>query len=411
MPQLPTGVTVAAGVDETSALVMVIAAAVAAVIVLAVSPRVAIPVVVLELLLGILIGPQGLDIAQIDPTTSLLGDLGLGMLFFFAGYEIDAERIGGAPARLASAGWLMSIALAYAIGAALEASGLVVSFLYAGSALASTALGLLLPILRDAGELRTPFGTQVLAVGTVGEVGPILLITLVLSTTHPVHEAVVLIAFVLLAVLTGVLAVRSAESGGPLVQRGLETSGQLGVRVIVVLVFGLVALAAELGLDILLGGLMAGLITRAALRGHEIAVLESKLAAVGYGFLIPFFFVVSGMRFDLDALTSDPSTALRVPLFLALFLVVRGVPALVLYRHVLGGRDRLALACLSATTLPIVVAITTLAVRDGHMRSANAAALVGAAILSALVLPLAGLALRRGRAEAIEVADAPAGGG
>ena len=152
---------------------------------------------------------------------------------------------------------------------------------------------------------------------------------------------------------------------------------------------------------------MAGLITRAALQGREIPVLESKLAAVGYGFLIPFFFVVSGMRFDLDALTSQPSTALRVPLFLALFLVVRGVPALLLYRGVLDGRDRLALACLSATTLPIVVGITTLAVRDGHMRSANAAALVGAAILSALLLPLAGLRLRLGRPVAVP-ADAGA---
>jgi Kef-type K+ transport system membrane component KefB len=375
------------------------------------------PVVVLELLLGMVVGPQVLGLAHVSPTTELFSDLGLGMLFFFAGYEIDLGRIRGRPARLAGAGWLLSVALAYAIGGVLEASGLVVSFLYAGSALASTALGLLIPILRDARELRTPFGTQVLAVGTVGEVGPILLITLVLSTTHPAHEAVLLIAFVLLAVATGLLAVRSAASGWPLVQRGLETSGQLGVRIIVVLVFGLVALAAELGLDILLGGLVAGLITRAALEGREITVLESKLAAVGYGFLIPFFFVVSGMRFDLEALTSEPSAALRVPLFLALFLVVRGVPALLLYRGVLDGRDRLALACLSATTLPIVVGITTLAVREGHMRSANAAALVGAAILSALLLPLAGLRLRGGRgapatagAGATAAAGAPAGG-
>jgi Kef-type K+ transport system membrane component KefB len=369
------------------------------------------PVVVLELLLGIVVGPQVLGLAHVSPTTELFSDLGLGMLFFFAGYEIDLARIRGRPARLAGAGWVLSIALAYAIGGVLEASGLVVSFLYAGSALASTALGLLIPILRDARELRTPFGTQVLAAGTVGEVGPILLITLVLSTTHPAHEAVLLIAFVLLAVATGLLAVRSAASGWPLVQRGLETSGQLGVRIIVVLVFGLVALAAELGLDILLGGLVAGLITRAALEGREITVLESKLSAVGYGFLIPFFFVVSGMRFDLEALTSEPSTALRVPLFLALFFVVRGVPALLLYRGVLDGRDRLALACFSATTLPIVVGITTLAVREGHMRSANAAALVGAAIVSALLLPLAGLRLRGGRAAATAGAGAAAGAG
>ncbi|HSD22803.1 MAG TPA: cation:proton antiporter, partial [Solirubrobacterales bacterium] len=142
----------AAGVDETSALVIVIAAAVAGVIVLALSPRLTIPVVVVELLLGIVIGPQGFDIAALDPTTSLLGDLGLGMLFFFAGYEIDFERIKGRPLELAAAGWALSLALAYGIGGALAAAGIILSFLYTGSAMATTAIGTLIPILSDAGE-------------------------------------------------------------------------------------------------------------------------------------------------------------------------------------------------------------------------------------------------------------------
>src|SRR5262245_1184892 len=397
MAHMSLGTTgVAAGVDETSALVIVIAAAFAGVIVLALSPRLTIPVVVVELFLGIVIGPQGFDIARLDPTTSLLGDLGLGMLFFFAGYEIDFDRIKGRPLELAAAGWAVSLALAYGIGGVLAAAGIILSFLYTGSAMATTAIGTLIPILGDAGELRTRFGTYLLGAGAIGEFGPILLVTLILSTGHPLHEAVILVLFIALAVITGILAVRSAWRGWPLVERTFETSSQLAVRLAVVLVFALVALAAQLGLDLLLGGFVAGMITRIALRGREVTVFDSKLNAVGYGLLIPFFFVTSGMAFDLDALTSSVGALLKVPLFVTLFLVVRGVPALLLYRSELDLRDRYALAVYSATQLPLVVAITTLAVQEGHMRGSTAAGLVGAAIISTLVCPLAGARIRRG---------------
>jgi Kef-type K+ transport system membrane component KefB len=137
------------------------------------------------------------------------------------------------------------------------------------------------------------------------------------------------------------------------------------------------------------------MITRVALRGREVAVFDSKLTAVGYGLLIPFFFVTSGMNFDLSALTSSASGMLKLPLFLALFLVVRGTPALLLYRGALAARERLALAFFSATELPLVVAITTVATETGHMKSSTAAGLVGAAIISALIYPLIGLRLRR----------------
>ena len=395
MIQMPLG-TVAAGVDETSALVIVMAAALAGILVLALSPKVTIPVVVLELVLGIIIGPQGFDIARLDPTTSLLGNLGLGMLFFFAGYEIDFQRIKGRPLELAAAGWALSLALAYGIGGALAAAGIILSFLYTGSAMATTAIGTLIPILSDAGEMRTRFGTYLLGAGAIGEFGPILLVTLILSTGHPLHEAVILILFVVLAVLTGILAVRSAWMGWPLVEKTFETSSQLAVRLAVVLVFALVALAAQLGLDLLLGGFVAGMITRIALRGREVTVFDSKLNAVGYGLLIPFFFITSGMSFDLDALTASAGALLKVPLFVALFLVVRGIPALLLYRSELALRDRFALAIYSATELPLVVAITTLAIEAGHMETSTAAGLVGAAIISTLIFPLIGARIRRG---------------
>ena len=360
------------------------------------------PVVVVEILLGILVGPDVLDIADGDSFIKFFSNLGLGMLFFFAGYEIDFERISGSPLRLGAFGWALSVGLAYGIGGVLEAAGIVISLLYTGSAMATTAIGTLIPILRDTGELRTPFGTNLLGAGAMGEFGPILLITLVLSTSHPIEEALILAAFIVLAIAIALASVRLASPGWRVLERTLESSSQLAVRIAVVLVFGLVAIAGSLGLDILLGGFVAGLITRVALKGQEVEVFESKLTAVGFGFLIPFFFVTSGLTFDLDALLSSSSALLKLPLFLGLFLLVRGLPALLLYRGAMAMRERLALGFFCATELPLVVAITTIAVDGGHMKSTTSAALVGAAILSTLVYPQVGLALRRGRTEADE---------
>jgi Kef-type K+ transport system membrane component KefB len=395
-------------VDEGSFFAVVVVAAVAALTVVALPRKLAPPVVVVELMLGIVIGPDVLGIADSDDFIEFFSSLGLGMLFFFAGYEIDFERIRGEPLRLGAWGWVLSLVLAYGIGGALAAAGVVISYLYTGSALATTAIGTLIPILRDTGELRTRFGTYLLAAGAAGEFGPILLITLVLSTAQPLHEAAILSAFIALALVLALLAVRLAWRGFPALERTLESSSQLAVRIATVLVFGLVALAGELGLDILLGGFVAGMIVRAALRGRELTVFESKLTAVGFGFLIPFFFVTSGINFDLAALGTAEAIG-KLVLFLVLFLVVRGAPALLLYRKALDARARLALAFFSATELPLVVAITTLATEAGEMHSSTAAGLVGAAMLSTLIYPFVGMALRRSvsrQEPAVDVAGA-----
>ncbi|MDO8212825.1 cation:proton antiporter [Conexibacter sp. CPCC 206217] len=381
-------------VDSGSFLAIVVVAAMSAVLAGLIARRLVVPVVVLELVLGIVIGPEVLGIAQNDPFISFFSNLGLGMLFFFAGYEIDFDRIKGQPLKLAALGWLISLVLAYALGGILAALGIVLSLVFVGSAMATTAIGTLIPILRDANELRTRFGTYLLGAGAMGEFGPILLITLVFSTKSALSNAAILIAFIVLTVLTGVITVRSVGTGWDLVERTLEASSQLAIRVTVVVVFALAALAAELGLDLLLGGFVAGVILRLALRGREVEVLESKLTAIGYGFLIPFFFVVSGINVNLSALTDDPIEFLKVPMFLALFLIVRGAPAMLLYRKVLSARDRTALAFFSATELPLVVAITTIAVEEGHMRSSTAASLIVAAICSTAIYPIVGLKLR-----------------
>ncbi|HEY2056062.1 MAG TPA: cation:proton antiporter [Solirubrobacterales bacterium] len=381
-------------VDTSSFFVIVLVAAVAAVTVAVVPKRLAPPVVVLELMLGIVVGPHVFGLAHSDRFIEFFSNLGLGMLFFFAGYEIDFGRIKGQPMKLGAWGWLLSVVLAYGLGGILAAAGIVVSFLYTGSAMATTAIGTLIPILRDNGELKTRFGTYLLAAGGAGEFGPILLVTLVLSTESALHESLILLAFIGLALLLALGSMRWAPRGWSMLERTFEASSQVAVRLTVVLVFGLVFLASKLGLDLLLGGFVAGMIVRLALQGHELQVFESKLTAVGFGFFVPFFFVTSGIEFDLAALGSAGAIA-KLLMFFALFLIVRGAPALLLYRGVLSARDRTALAFYSATELPLVVAITTLAIETGHMRASTAAGLVGAAMLSTLVFPFVGLALRR----------------
>ena len=244
---LAAATTTVLRVDTGSFLAIVATAAVAGTISGVAGARgLFIPVVVLELALGVVIGPQVLDLAHVNTFTEFFANLGLGMLFFFAGYEIDIARIRGEPLRLALLGWALSLAIAYGLGGALARAGVVVSLVYVGSALATTAIGTLIPVLSDTGELRTRFGTYLLAAGAVGEFGPILLLTLVLSTQSAVHEALILLAFVGLAVGVALLAVRSAALTMPLLERTIETSSQLAVRWIVVLVFALALLANEL---------------------------------------------------------------------------------------------------------------------------------------------------------------------
>jgi len=384
-------------VGITSFLVIVVAAVVAPLIAASAARFAPLPVVVVELLLGIIIGPQVLGLADLNNLVEFFGNLGLAFLFLLAGYEIDFEKIRGSPLRLALLGWGMSLLLAYSLSGVLHASGLVISGLLTGSAMATTAIGTLMPILRDARLLGTRLGKFLLAAGAVGELGPILLITLLLSgDSDELASALLLGAFTLAAVITAALATQAPEGFWRLVQRSMHTSGQLPVRLTVALLIGLVALAEQFGLDLILGAFAAGVIVNLVLRNAPREQYESKIDALGYGFAIPAFFITSGMAFDLDALTEDVGAMAKVPLFLVLFLVVRGTPSLLLYRDVLpAARERAALAFFASTQLPLVVAITTIGVSTDRMRASTAAALVGAAMLSTLIFPLVGTRLAR----------------
>jgi len=375
-------------------LVVIASAAVIAPVLSELLRRWRIPTVLFELLLGILIGPSLLGWVEVDGFVGGLSELGLAMLFFMAGYEIDFARLKGAPLRLGTAGWILSLVLGLAAGAVLAFEGLVVSSLLIGLALTTTAIGTLLPMLRDREQLGTRFGSFVLAAGAVGEFGPVLAITILLSAASPLHESLLLIVFVVLTLGVAVIATRPQRPEFiEVLQRHLTTSSQLPVRILLLLLTVMVLAAGALGLDNLLGAFAAGLIARLALSPAQSAELTPRLEAIGFGFLIPVFFIVSGVQFDLRSLLGSPVALASLPLFLLLMFVVRGLPAVALYRKVLPGRERWAMALMQATALPLLVVISQIGISEHDMSAEAAAVLVGAGMLSVLVFPLIAFSL------------------
>jgi Kef-type K+ transport system membrane component KefB len=395
---------------EPVSLLIIVAAAVLGPTLADLIRRPRVPGVVMEIALGILVGPQVLGWASRDVVVDTFASVGLCFLLFLAGYEIDLRRIRGTPMRLAGVTWALSLALALVLAGALAAQGFVIDGYLVGLALTTTALGTLLPIVADAGLSGTKFGSLLLAVGTVGEFGPLLAVTLFFSGRETALAAAVLAGFAALTIGTAAIAMRVRPPRFmELLRRTLHSSSQLPVRLSVLLLVGLITAAGELGLDTLLGAFAAGLIVRMASSGPEAETVRIKLDAIGYGFVIPIFFVVTGIGFDLDALTSSPGAFAKLPLILLLFLLVRGVPTLLVYRRELPPRARTSLALMSSTALPMVVVITNIGLDAGEMRSGTAAALVGAAMLSVFVFPAAALVgLTREEAEA---EDALAGTG
>ncbi len=363
----------------------------------AVRARVRVPGVVLEIALGIVVGSSLLGWVADGPLVEFVANLGLAMLMFLAGYEIDFLRLRGKPLTLGLQGWLTSVALGIGLALLLNV-WLDIAWIYVAFAVSTTAIGTLLPILRDSGEVATRLGTFLLAAGAVGEFGPIVAVSLVIQGHRPVRTIVVLLIFAVIAVVGIVLATRPRPARfARVVGTTLATSAQFAVRVAMLLLLGLVWAAEELGLDILLGAFAGGLIFRQFVRGgpeHEHGTVESKLDGIGFGFLIPVFFVVSGVRFDADALVSSVGTLILLPLFLLLFLICRGIPAMVFYRPLLDQRQRAALAFYTATQLPLVVVISTLGVEAGRLSSGTAAAMVGAGMLSVLIYPLVAVRIR-----------------
>jgi len=351
-----------------------------------------VPEVVIQILLGILIGPYVLALAHPDTIVTALSDFGLTYLMFLAGTELDLEIMRQGHLGLAGGSWLVSVVLALGVGAALHATGLVLDSVVVALCLTTTALGTLLPILRDAGVLRTAIGPSVLSVGAIGEFGPIVAVALLLTNRDVRLTFLLLTLFVAVAVVAALLAMQvHPPRFVALLRRHLHSTAQLPVRISVLLVIVLVYLAIKLSLDVLLGAFAAGVVVRLFIKGEDSEPITSKLEAIGFGFLIPIFFIESGITFDLHALVHQPKVLLLVPMFTAIFLVARGVPTWAFFRRAVSKAEAGALAVLSATGLPLIVVITTLGVDEHKMKPQNAAALVAAGMLSVLIYPIIGL--------------------
>jgi Kef-type K+ transport system membrane component KefB len=336
-----------------------------------------------------------------------LSQLGLAMLFFVAGTEIEFQALRGRTGRRAGLGWLISLAVGVAIGWIIAPGEPAIII---GIAMASTALGALLPILRDAGELKTPFGRAVGALGTVGEFGPLVAISIFLGNRAPGRETLVLALFVLIAagaVWYAFKAPRGRLHG--FVTSTLHTSGQFAVRLVLLILAALVFLSLVLDIDMLLGAFTAGIVWRLMIRDADEELreqVETKIEAVAFGFLVPIFFVYTGVTFDLASLLKNPVLLALVPAATLALLLVRGVPSMLAAPVGAGLRDRISIALLGATALPVIVAVTGIGV-DKHIISSSAAAvLVGAGMLTMLLYPLIGMSLRHERVDpAAQVAD------
>ena len=387
-------------------LVLIALAAVLAPVLSELTGALAIPEIVIQIGLGILMGPYVLDIAHVSTIVTGLSDLGLTFLIFLAGYELDLQKIRGRPLELAIGGWAISLVIGLGAAFALVSTGLARDTVVVGLALTTTALGTLVPMLRDADVMDTRFGSYISAIGTVGEFGPIVAVALLLTKKDPLLTSLLLVAFITLAVATVLLAARTQPPRlVHMLSRHLESSAQLPVRVSLLFIVLLVLLAETLGLDVLLGAFAAGIVVRLFSAGGEIAAVRGKLEAIGFGFLIPVFFVVSGIQFDAHVFVEDPSSLWRVGLFLVLMLVARGVPVFLLYLKVLTPPERVPMALLSATGLPLIVVITSIALAEGKMLPVNAAALVAAGMLSVLLFPATGLWRMRTAGLAVAITD------
>ncbi|MEU0491060.1 cation:proton antiporter [Nocardiopsis sp. NPDC006139] len=356
-----------------------------------------VPSVVLEIGFGIVLGPSVLGLVEENETITLLADLGLALLMFMAGYEIDFRRIKGRPLNRALLAWACSVALGLGLGWAVF--GASRTALIVGLALTTTALGTVLPILRDSGALGGAFGTRFLASGSVGEFGPIVLIALLLSGYRPWQGTLLLAVFFALAGACAWAATRPrSERWARLIRATLGSSAQVAVRLCMVVIVALVWVASALQLDALLGSFAAGVVIKLMItinHGEEAEQVEAKMDAIGFGFLIPVFFVITGVRFDLASLLAQPLLLLLLPVLLAAFLLVRGGPEYVFSRGDVPDDQRPALVLFSATALPLLTVLTTIGTRDGALDGAHAAAIVAAGMLSVLILPQAGGALLR----------------
>jgi Kef-type K+ transport system membrane component KefB len=375
-----------------NSLLIIAGVAVLVPVVLDLVPQLPVPEAALEVIAGIVVGPSVLGWVRVDAPVQVLSGLGLGMLLFLAGLEIDLDRLRGPLARLAVSAFAVSAVLALLCAYAFGLAGQAKQPLLLAIMLMSTSAGLLLPLLKDAGEETTEFGQLVMTAAALAEIVPILLLSLFFSAaaTTPQAQLVSLAIFLVLLVVSGIALsrVRRLDRVGRLLNRLADTSAQLRVRASLTLALAFGVLAFRFGFASILGAFAAGLLVRLVelSRGTPHPQFQVKMEGIGFGFLIPIFFISTGVEFQLKALLASPLALAEVPLFLAALLLVRGLPAL-LYVRSIGRRRAEAAGLLQAVTLTFVIVATRIGIVDGKMTPTAAASLLAAGLLSTVLFP------------------------
>ena len=375
--------------------------AVAAPLIAALVPRRLIPEVVVLLALGVVIGPGVLGLAVPGEGIEVLREFGLGMLFLLAGYEIEPRELTGRGGRRALVTWVVCFALALGLVGVVSLTGTINAETAVAIALVSTSLGTLLPILKDSDQLDTKLGSAVLNHGAFGELCPVIAMALLLSSRGTLASIGVLAIFTLLAVIFTLPSarLRPGSRTHQLIIGSSETTAQITVRLVVLLLVSLGVLAMAFDLDVVLGAFAAGFVLRRALpEGDE--SLEHKLEGLAFGLLIPIFFITSGMAIDPRAIAANP---LGLLIFVLAILVVRGGPIYLSSRterdprtrkRLFSGLESAQIALYGATGLPIIVAVTAVAMKSEHMSSSNASLLVAGGAITVLLLPMTAALLK-----------------
>ena len=385
--------TAAASAADLASIVLVLLAATLGALLSRIHGRVVLPTVVIEIVLGILIGPQVLDFAKSDPYLNFLANLGLGFLFFIAGLEVIDKKVPRRQLQIGSIGWAVSLVIALGVGLGLQEAGVDARWWLLGVALSTTALGTLVPIVVDAGLLTTRLGSAVLGTGVAGEFWPIVVISIFLTGVYgALGEILLLIAFCGIVACAAAVMLRARPPRVvKAIQETVHTTGQAAVRGAILILAALVYLAVESGFDFVLGAFAAGLVVGLALDSPEGEDVRIRLEGIAFGVFIPIYFVVTGMTFDVDSLLTGGGLALAA-VFLGLFLLTRGSSAL-LWRRELGDQRTAGLAFFAATGLPLIVAVVSIGEGRGAIDSSVGASLIGAGMLSVLIYPLVAIRL------------------
>lgn len=379
--------------EDLISLAVIVLVAAACPLVAQAIPKKPIPETVFLLIAGAVLGPNMVGAIQLSESINLLSELGLAFLFLLAGYEIDPKNITGHQGKRGFATWLVCLGLGFG---AVALSGFVspteLSGVAFAIALGTTALGTLMPILKERGLLGTRVGDSVLAYGTWGELGPIIAMALLLSTRAEWKTVVILLAFAGVAVLAAVIPAKARKAGGKVYRflaDNANTTSQTTMRVTVLLLVALVTLSAVFDLDAVLGAFAAGFVLRYVIpEGNH--SLEHKLDGIAFGFFVPLFFVVSGAKINLYAVLADPILLVG---FIVALLLVRAIPVFVSLStdretRSMSSHNRVTVALYCTTALPLIVAVTSVATKAGAMSQEVASVLVASGAITVLVIPL-----------------------